>query len=116
MTFLWHRTLLIEEFAKVFETVDVLLGPTTPSPAFKLGEKIDDPMHMYLSDIYTVTVSLAGLPAISLPAGFVGGLPVGQQLIGPAFSEVRLLNIAHRYQQVTNWHTYRPGGFEDASI
>jgi aspartyl-tRNA(Asn)/glutamyl-tRNA(Gln) amidotransferase subunit A len=105
------RTLLIQEFAQVFETVDVLLSPTTPAPAFKLGEKMDDPLNMYLADIYTVTVSLAGLPAISLPAGFVGGLPVGQQLIGPAFSEARLLNIAHGYQQATDWHTRVPGVF-----
>lgn len=107
------RTLLIQEFAEVFKEVDVLLGPTTPSPAFKLGEKMDDPMHMYLSDIYTVTVSLAGLPAISLPAGFVNHLPIGMQLIGPTFSEARLLNVAHRYQEVTHWHTQKPRGFDD---
>ncbi len=107
------RTLLIQEFANVFEKVDVLLGPTTPSPAFKLGEKIGDPIHMYLSDIYTVTVSLAKLPAISLPVGFVNNLPVGMQLIGPALSEPLLLNMAHQYQTTTNWHKRVPERFKD---
>jgi aspartyl-tRNA(Asn)/glutamyl-tRNA(Gln) amidotransferase subunit A len=102
------RAALIQEFEKVFKEVDILLGPTTPSPAFKIGEKMDDPFHMYLSDIYTVTISLAGLPAISLPAGFIDALPIGQQLIGPALSEARLLNVAHRYQSVTDWHTQTP--------
>lgn len=106
------RTGLIQEFAQVFEQVDLLLGPTTPAPAFKLGEKTQDPIQMYLSDIYTITVNLAGLPAISLPVGFVNDLPVGMQLIGPAFSEARLLNVAHRYQQVTDWHCRLPREFE----
>jgi aspartyl-tRNA(Asn)/glutamyl-tRNA(Gln) amidotransferase subunit A len=106
------RTLLIREFAQIFENVDLLLGPTLPTPAFKLGEKMQDPIQMYLSDIYTVTVNLAGLPALSLPAGFTqNGLPIGMQLIGPTFSEARLLNAAHLYQSVTDWHTRSPAAF-----
>jgi aspartyl-tRNA(Asn)/glutamyl-tRNA(Gln) amidotransferase subunit A len=84
------------------------MGPTAPSVAFGLGEKSDDPVSMYLSDIYTIGVNLAGLPGLSLPAGFCAGLPVGLQLIGTYFSEARLLNLAHRYQQVTDWHTRQP--------
>jgi aspartyl-tRNA(Asn)/glutamyl-tRNA(Gln) amidotransferase subunit A len=105
------RTLLIEEFSNLFKDIDVLLGPTTPGPAFKLGEKVDDPLHMYLSDVYTVPISLAGLPAISVPVGFVNDLPVGMQLIGPTFSEARLFNVAHRYQMLTDWHLQKPRGF-----
>lgn len=108
------RALLIQEFEQVFQEVDLLLGPVSPDVAFKLGERINDPIHMYLSDIYTVTTSLAGLPAISLPAGFVNALPVGMQLIGPAFSEARLLNAACIYQSVTSWHYQIPEGFEHA--
>jgi len=106
------RTLIMQEFLDVFQAVDLILGPTTPGPAFKLQEKTDDPLHMYLSDIYTVMVNLAGLPAISLPAGFVNDLPVGMQLVGPAWNEARLLNVAHRYQKETNWHLYSPKGAE----
>ena len=87
------------------------MGPTYPTPAFKLGEKIGDPVQMYLSDIYTVAVNLAGLPGMSIPCGFSGQtspLPVGLQLIGDYFSEARLLNIAHRYQQATDWHLRQP--------
>jgi aspartyl-tRNA(Asn)/glutamyl-tRNA(Gln) amidotransferase subunit A len=91
--------------------VDVILGPTSPTTAFKLGEKVDDPISMYLSDIYTIGVNLAGLPGLSIPAGFSHGLPVGMQLIGNYFGEARLLNIAHQYQKVTDWHTRKPEGF-----
>lgn len=106
------RTLLIQDFKQLFQEVDLLLGPTTPAAAFKLGEKTKDPIQMYLSDIYTITANLTGLPAVSVPVGFVNQLPVGMQLIGPAFSEARLLNVAHRYQMVTSWHTQEPKGFE----
>ncbi len=105
------RALLIEEFKAAFKEVDILLGPTTPTTAFKLGEKINDPVSMYLSDIYTIAISLAGLPAISIPAGFINGLPLGMQLIGRPFTEAKLLNAAHRYQQVTDWHKKIPENF-----
>ena len=88
------------------------MGPTSQTPAFKLGEKTDDPVSMYLSDIYTIGVNLAGLPGISIPVGFADGGPVGLQIIGDYFSESRLLNVAHRYQQATDWHTRMPSGFE----
>ena len=86
------------------------MGPTSPSTAFKLGEKAADPVQMYLSDIYTIAVNLAGLPGMSIPCGFAKGLPTGLQLIGDYFGEARLLNVAHRYQQVTDWHTRAPSG------
>ena len=105
------RALLIEEFKEAFKQVDILLGPTTPTTAFKLGEKINDPVSMYLSDIYTIAINLAGLPAISIPAGFVDGLPLGMQLIGRPFTEAKLLNAAHRYQQATDWHKKIPENF-----
>lgn len=95
------RRLIAEDFAKAFETVDVILSPTTPSTAFKIGEKSNDPVAMYLSDIYTIAVNLAGLPGMSIPCGFVDGLPVGMQLIGKAFDEATLLHVAHQYQMHT---------------
>ena len=106
------RRLIADDFAKAFEQCDVIAGPTSPSTAFKLGEKAADPVQMYLSDIYTIAVNLAGLPAISLPCGFAAGLPAGLQLIGDYFAETRLLNIAHRYQQASDWHLRRPAGFD----
>ncbi len=106
------RRLISDEFQSAFREVDVIMGPTTPTPAFKLGEKTDDPVTMYLNDIYTNAVNLAGLPAVSLPAGLVGGLPVGLQIIGNYFAEARLLNAAHAYQRETEWHTRVPPGFE----
>ncbi|MEK7223135.1 MAG: Asp-tRNA(Asn)/Glu-tRNA(Gln) amidotransferase subunit GatA, partial [Pseudomonadota bacterium] len=99
------RRLIAEDFRQAFESCDVIMGPTTPTTAFKIGEKSDDPVAMYLSDIYTISVNLAGLPGMSIPAGFApDGLPVGLQLIGQYFNESRLLNAAHCYQQVTDWH------------
>jgi aspartyl-tRNA(Asn)/glutamyl-tRNA(Gln) amidotransferase subunit A len=89
-----------------------LIGPTTPTPAFDIGAKIDDPVTMYLNDIYTIGANLAGLPGISLPCGFIDGLPMGVQLIGPHFSEARLLSAAHHFQRVTRWHGHTPGGYE----
>ena len=103
------RRMIQDELLGVLSDVDVILGPTTPSCAFKLGEKITDPIQRYLADIFTVAANLAGLPALSIPAGFSEGLPIGMQLIGAHFSEACLLNVAHYYQQCTNWHTKRPG-------
>jgi aspartyl-tRNA(Asn)/glutamyl-tRNA(Gln) amidotransferase subunit A len=105
------RGLIRNDFVEAFKTVDVIMGPTTPTPAFKLGEKTDDPISMYLSDIYTIAVNLAGLPGMSIPAGFVNNLPIGLQLIGNYFEESRLLNVAHAYQKATDWHTRMPEGF-----
>jgi aspartyl-tRNA(Asn)/glutamyl-tRNA(Gln) amidotransferase subunit A len=106
------RRLIAADFTEAFRKCDVIAGPTSPSTAFKLGEKAADPVQMYLSDIYTIAVNLAGLPGISIPCGLTGGLPVGLQLIGNYFSEARLLNVAHRYQEVNAWHLQRPGGFD----
>jgi aspartyl-tRNA(Asn)/glutamyl-tRNA(Gln) amidotransferase subunit A len=106
------RRLITDEFRAAFEQVDVLIGPTTPTPAFDIGSKIDDPITMYLNDIYTIGANLAGLPALSMPCGFIDALPMGLQLIGPHFSESRLLNAAHVFQQATAWHRHCPPGFE----
>jgi len=105
------RQLISDDFKKAFEQVDVIMGPTSPTPAFNLGEKSDDPVAMYLADIYTIAVNLAGLPGMSVPCGFVGKRPVGLQIIGNYFDEARLLNVAHKYQQATDWHTKSPEGF-----
>ena len=105
------RALISADFARAFHEVDVLIGPTTPTAAFELGAKTGDPVTMYLNDIYTIGANLAGLPAISVPCGFVQGLPVGMQIIGPHFSEPRLLNVAHRYQCESDWHRRAPPGF-----
>jgi aspartyl-tRNA(Asn)/glutamyl-tRNA(Gln) amidotransferase subunit A len=104
------RRLIADDFARAFESVDLLAGPTTPGTAFRLGEKTDDPLAMYAADVNTVAVNLAGLPAVSLPAPHVGGLPTGLQLIGPAFGEARLLATGHALQQRTDWHAVLPGG------
>lgn len=106
------RRLISDDFKRALSEVDVLMGPVTPSPAFKIGEKTSDPVQMYLEDIYTIAINLAGLPAMSIPSGFIDGLPVGLQIIGNYFGEAKLLNIAHRYQQVTDWHLQIPKGFE----
>ncbi len=106
------RRLISEDFSKALSEVDVLMGPVAPSTAFGIGEKTDDPIEMYLADIYTIAINLAGLPAMSLPSGFADSKPVGLQVIGNYFSEDRLLNIAHQYQQVTDWHQQTPKGFE----
>ena len=106
------RRLIRDDFVQAFKDVDIIMGPTSPNTAFRLGERADDPVTMYLSDIYTIAVNLAGLPGMSIPAGMVDGLPVGLQLIGDYFAEGRLLNAAHRFQQVTDWHTRMPAGFE----
>jgi aspartyl-tRNA(Asn)/glutamyl-tRNA(Gln) amidotransferase subunit A len=106
------RRLISDDFKRALSEVDVLMGPVTPSTAFRIGEKTSDPIQMYLEDIYTIAINLAGLPAMSIPAGFVDGKPVGLHVIGDYFSEAKLLNIGHRYQQVTDWHLQVPKGFE----
>jgi len=106
------RQLISDDFRRAFEKVDVLMGPTAPTPAFEIGAKTDDPITMYLNDIYTIGANLAGLPAVSIPCGFVEDLPVGLQIIGPVFSEARLLNAAHQYQKETDWHRRVPRGYE----
>jgi aspartyl-tRNA(Asn)/glutamyl-tRNA(Gln) amidotransferase subunit A len=103
------RRLIAQDFVAAFRQCDVILGPTAPTTAFKLGEKTADPVEMYLSDIYTIAVNLAGLPGMSLPCGFdAQGLPIGLQLIGDYFGEARMLNAAHQYQMATDWHTRAP--------
>ncbi len=106
------RQLISDDFRRAFEQVDVLMGPTAPTPAFEIGAKTDDPITMYLNDIYTIGANLAGLPAVSIPCGFVEDLPVGLQVIGPVFSEAKLLNAAHQYQRETDWHRRVPRGYE----
>ena len=106
------RRLIANDFVEAFKSCDVIMGPTSPSTAFKLGEKAADPVQMYLSDIYTIAVNLAGLPGMSVPCGFAGGLPVGLQLIGNYFAEAQLLNVAHKYQQASGWHQQRPAGLD----
>jgi aspartyl-tRNA(Asn)/glutamyl-tRNA(Gln) amidotransferase subunit A len=107
------RALINGDFLRAFGEVDLLLGPTAPTPAFGLGAKTSDPITMYLNDIFTIGANLAGLPAISIPCGFAGELPVGVQLIGPHFGEAKLLAAAHRYQQETDWHLKSPAGFAE---
>ena len=106
------RRLIKQDFVAAFNDVDVILGPTTPSPTFRLGEKNSDPIKMYLEDIFTIPANLAGLPALSMPAGLVDGKPIGVQLIGNDFTEARLLNIAHRFQGESDWHTRVAPGIE----
>ena len=102
------RTLIAEDFRRVFETVDVLATPVSPGTAFPLGAKTDDPMAMYLADVFTVTAPLAGIPCLAMPAGFSAGLPVGIQLIGPAGTDVMLLETAHAFQSLTRHHLEMP--------
>jgi aspartyl-tRNA(Asn)/glutamyl-tRNA(Gln) amidotransferase subunit A len=105
------RQLISQDFERAFHEVDVVVGPTTPTPAFELGAKTSDPVTMYLNDIYTIGANLAGLPAISVPCGLVQHLPVGLQIVGPHFGEERVLNVAHRYQLDTDWHRQAPPRF-----
>ena len=106
------RQLIADDFKEAFFNVDLIVGPTTPSPAFKLGDKVDDPIQMYLNDIYTVGANLAGLPAMSIPCGFVNDMPVGLHLVGPHFGEEVLLRCGHQYQQETDWHMACPEAFK----
>lgn len=105
------RRLIADEFANAFKQVDVLMGPTSPTPAFDIGAKFDDPITMYLNDIYTIGANLAGLPAMSIPCGQIDGLPIGLQIIGPHFAEGKLLNVAHGYQRETEWHRQLPSSY-----
>jgi aspartyl-tRNA(Asn)/glutamyl-tRNA(Gln) amidotransferase subunit A len=110
------RHLISDDFKKAYEKVDVIMAPATPETAFNIGEKSDDPISMYLSDIYTIAVNLAGIPAMSIPVGFVDtasgkSMPVGMQIMGNYFEEAKLLNVAHKYQQVTDWHSRLPEEF-----
>jgi aspartyl-tRNA(Asn)/glutamyl-tRNA(Gln) amidotransferase subunit A len=105
------RQLIAADFKRAFGEVDVLVGPTSPTAAFRIGSKTADPITMYLNDIYTIGANLAGLPALSVPCGFVDGLPVGLQIVGPHFAEARILNVAHRYQLETDWHSRVPEEF-----
>ena len=102
------RTLIRQEFDQAFEKFDALVTPTSPTLPFKIGEKVDDPLQMYLSDVCTLPINIAGLPAISIPAGFADGLPIGMQIIGKPFGEETILKIAHAYQQATDWHKRKP--------
>jgi aspartyl-tRNA(Asn)/glutamyl-tRNA(Gln) amidotransferase subunit A len=104
------RQLIRQDFAQAFTQVDVILGPTCPSPAFRFGSKGDDPVAMYLEDIYTIATNLAGLPGMSVPCGMVDNKPVGLQIIGNYFDEALMLNVAHQYQQATDWHNLAPEG------
>jgi aspartyl-tRNA(Asn)/glutamyl-tRNA(Gln) amidotransferase subunit A len=107
------RRLIAQDFAAAFEKCDVIMGPTTPTTAFRLGEKASDPLQMYLSDIYTIAVNLAGLPGMSIPCGFDDrGLPAGLQIIGNYFREAQILNVAHQYQVVSDWHLRMPAGIQ----
>ncbi|MDP3421925.1 MAG: amidase family protein, partial [Thiobacillus sp.] len=107
------RRLIADDFSEAFKTCDVILGPTAPGTAFKLGEKSDDPVEMYLNDLYTIPANLAGLPGMSLPCGFdTKGLPIGLQLVGNYFSEAKMLNVAHQYQRATDWHAHAPEGLK----
>ena len=106
------RHLIADDFKRAFEDVDVIAGPTSPTPAFRLGDKTDDPITMYLNDIYTIGANLAGLPGISVPCGFADSLPVGLHLVAPHFGEETLLAAAHQYQLQTDWHQRCPEDFQ----
>jgi aspartyl-tRNA(Asn)/glutamyl-tRNA(Gln) amidotransferase subunit A len=106
------RRMMADDFQRAFQSCDVIAGPVAPTVAWRLGEKSDDPVASYLADVFTLPASLAGLPCMSLPVGFgAQNMPVGLQLIGNYLAEARLLNAAHRYQGVTDWHTRKPAGF-----
>ncbi len=105
------RHLISDDFKQAFKKVDVIMGPTSPNVAFNIGERSDDPIAMYLSDIYTIATNLAGLPGMSVPAGFANDMPVGLQIIGNYFAESRLLNVAHQYQLNTDWHKQMPENY-----
>jgi len=104
------RRLIKNDFIDAFDEVDVIIGPTSPHTAFEIGTKTD-PVTMYLEDIYTIAVNLAGLPGISIPAGMADGLPVGMHIVGSDFAEAKVLNVAHQFQQQTDWHQHKPTVF-----
>ena len=106
------RHLIADDFRRAYETCDVIMGPTAPSPAFRIGDKTDDPVQMYLNDIFTIAANLTGAPALSIPCGFDrNGLPIGLQIQGDYFAEAKILNVAHRFQQATDWHRQVPTEF-----
>src|SRR5690606_20804298 len=105
------RKLISDDYARAFKECDFVAGPTTPAPAFGIGQKSGDPVQMYLNDIYTIGANLAGLPGLSAPCGFVGGLPVGLQLLAPPLEAARLLATAHQFQRATDWHTRAPAAY-----
>jgi aspartyl-tRNA(Asn)/glutamyl-tRNA(Gln) amidotransferase subunit A len=102
------RTLIKQDFERAFAEIDVVVCPTSPTVAFRIGEKVDDPLSMYLADVFTLALNLAGLCGISIPCGFADGLPIGLQLIGNAFAEPMVLRAAYAYEQATDWHTRNP--------
>jgi aspartyl-tRNA(Asn)/glutamyl-tRNA(Gln) amidotransferase subunit A len=102
------RTLIKQDFDEAFREFDVLVAPASPTVAFKIGEKVDDPLQMYLSDIFTLSLNLAGICGISIPCGFADGLPVGLQIMGDAFAEEAVLRVAYAYEQATEWHLKKP--------
>ncbi|RME57989.1 MAG: Asp-tRNA(Asn)/Glu-tRNA(Gln) amidotransferase GatCAB subunit A, partial [Candidatus Dadabacteria bacterium] len=102
------RRLIANDFNEIFKECDVLLAPTSPTPAFKIGEKTDDPLKMYLNDIFTIPVNLAGLPAVAVPCGFLNNLPLSFQIIGKPWDELTILSFAHAYQEETDWHLKEP--------
>jgi len=104
------RRLIADDFTKAFTECDLILAPSSPSTAFKIGDKTEDPVAMYMQDMYTISTNLAGLPAISAPAGFINKMPIGFQLIGNYFEEAKILNFTHQYQSISDWHKYSPGG------
>ncbi|MBF6057151.1 Asp-tRNA(Asn)/Glu-tRNA(Gln) amidotransferase subunit GatA [Thiomicrorhabdus heinhorstiae] len=106
------RRMVRDDFTNAFEQCDVIMGPVAPTPAFNIGEKTDDPTSMYLADLYTIPVNLGGFPGMSVPAGFAKGRPVGLHIVGPYFSEAKLLNIGHQFQQVTDWHKQVPAQYQ----
>jgi aspartyl-tRNA(Asn)/glutamyl-tRNA(Gln) amidotransferase subunit A len=106
------RRMVRDDFTKAFESCDVIMGPVAPTSAFNIGEKSDDQVSMYLNDLYTIPVNLAGLPALSVPAGFANNRPVGLHIVGPYFSEAKLLNIGHQFQQITDWHKQMPAQYQ----
>jgi aspartyl-tRNA(Asn)/glutamyl-tRNA(Gln) amidotransferase subunit A len=108
------RTLMRQDFEAAWQQVDVIACPTSPSVAFKIGQKVDDPLQMYLSDVFTVSLNLVGMCGITVPSGFSEGMPVGLQLIGPALGESTILRAAYAYEQATEWHTQHPN-LEQAS-
>jgi aspartyl-tRNA(Asn)/glutamyl-tRNA(Gln) amidotransferase subunit A len=104
------RRLIADDFIKAFTQCDLILAPSSPSTAFKIGDKTEDPVAMYMQDMFTISTNLAGLPAISAPAGFINKMPIGFQLIGNYFDEAKILNFTHQYQSISDWHKHLPGG------
>ena len=104
------RTLIKQDFDRAFENVDAIIAPTSPTIAFKIGDRVEDPLSMYLADIFTIPANMAGLPGIAIPCGFSEDMPVSLQVLGPAFGEEVTLRVAHAYEQAHTWHTHSPGG------